>query len=837
MLRTVPAILFLVVLLASCNPSDKPGGRKVPFSEGWYFVRLEDDAIKDTGVLPVVQRGRDWESQFFIERVTTDGEKTVPEIPDSGRVFLRRVVWQRVDLPHTAYVEPLVVKHPWQGICYYRKSFFIPAADSVRNLFLHFEGAMQEAVVWVNGRRAAVHAGGYTPFEVRLGPYLHYGDTNEVMVHLDNRDNPLIPPGKPQDRLDFCYYSGLYRDVWLIRTGRLYIPDAVAFGRPAAGGVFITFPEVSRRQARLRVRTTVLNEGYRPRRFVLEQRLLDAQGRTVARAVRRCALAAGDTLIAGQTLTVARPHLWDLDDPYLYTLETRLLDGGTAADRLTSRIGIRRFAFSRDSGFLLNGRPVRLVGTNRHQEYPWTGNALSRNAQYRDMVKIKEGGFNIVRLGHYPQDPAVLDACDELGLLVIEPIPGWQYFNGNPLFVQRTFRDIRDMIRRDRNHPSVVLWETVLNESYLPARWKEEAYAIAHEEYPSDQCYTSGDMYGSYVWDVLYNDWHEDFTRPNDSRKPGFIREYGDYEFGGNNSTTRQRRGAGEQKLLLSAWNFQWSHNRYNAYYPWTTGNAIWEMFDHNRGCCPTISASGASDIFRIPKFTWYFFRSQLDTGRLLVQRRMPPSVFLATSWCAGEPLRKVVVYGNVEEVELQINGRTVARNKPDDGPDTPYFFPEKGEHPWDGGHPFDGGNCRHLAHPPFTFDSIRWEQGVITAVGYLGGKAVARHRVRTPEKPARLGIGVDLSGKVPVQGEKDLLFVYVRILDQYGTLCVEDNHTVVHLRAVGAGLLSPATRTAEAGIATFLITTGRTPQVEMQATAEGLAGAEKVLVLARDGK
>ncbi len=816
----VTRILFLfLTVLISCSFPKSQHPRKTFFSDGWYFIRPGDT---DTTVVgkQEVQTGKDWASQYNIETVNIparDGLTAVDTKKELSSVQGKE--WVPVILPHTAYTEPLVIKHPWQGICYYRKTFFVPAADSARRLTLHFEGAMQEAIVWINGRRAAYHAGGYTPFEVRLDPYLHYGDSNEVLVRLDNRDNPLIPPGKPSNRLDFCYYSGLYRDVYMIKTGKVFIPDAITAGMPATGGVFVTYPAVTKKAATIRIKTTVRNDESTEKRIDMVQVLYDKEGKACGRNKVKIRVPEREMSFVTQVIDLAGPHLWDLEDPYLYRLETRLEEGGKLLDRVDTRIGIRHIAFTRDKGFLLNGRPVRLTGTNRHQEYPYIGNAIPDHAQYRDMVKIKEGGFNIVRLAHYPQDPAVLDACDELGLLVIDCIPGWQFFNTDTLFVSRTFRDIRDMIRRDRNHPSVVLWETVLNESWLPEWWKKKAYTIAHEEYPGDQCYTSGDMYGSYVWDVLYNDWHEDFTRPNDSHKPGFIREYGDYEFGGDHSTSRQQRGAGEKALLQSAWNFQWSFNRYNAYWPWTNGNATWEMFDHNRGCCPTISASGAADIFRIPKFTWYLYRSQLDPGRKLAKESMTPEVYIAGYWAPGKKMRKVIVYGNVDEVELKVNGKTIARKKPDHGPDTPYFYAERDEKPWKGGHPFDGGNCRHLMHPPFTFTNVKWEKGKVTALGYINGKMVARQTVWTPGPVTGLEIVPDFSGKKPVKGEKDVLFVYVKLIDENGTLCVEDNHTSVTLKATGAEILSPAAVQTEAGIATFLIETQNDPAIHLTAT------------------
>ena len=242
----------------------------------------------------------------------------------------------------------------------------------------------------------------------------------------------------------------------------------------------------------------------------------------------------------------------------LYVLSTEVVENGKVVDKEETRIGIRHIEMSIEKGFVINGKPLRLVGSNRHMEYPYVGNAISDQAQYRDMYQIRSNGFNIVRLGHYPQATAALDACDELGLLAIEPIPGWQFFNKNPLFISLTHRDVRDMIRRDRNHPSIVMWETTLNESWPPAEWKDGVVKIAHEELPGDQCFTSGDSYGYKGFDVCYNDWEEGFKRPNNSGKPGFIREYYDYEFGGHYSTTRIRRGDGEKAQLQNAWNAQW---------------------------------------------------------------------------------------------------------------------------------------------------------------------------------------------------------------------------------------------------------------------------------------
>ena len=815
--KKIPFSLFFLLLPGLISPHQVYS--KELFSDNWSFVRI-DSHMRNYVKKKTVQTGKSWETQFNIESEDSDGEDKIPtEIFRKEWKILKQKKWQTVNLPHCAYIEPLVVLKPWQGISYYKKSFFISQKEKQLNIFLHFKGVMQSADVWINKKYAFHHSGGYTPFEILLNPFLKFGKSNEIIVRADNSDNSLIPPGKPSGSLDFNYYSGIYRDVYLIKKNEVYIPDPVSCDLPAAGGVFVSFPEVSVKMAVVRIKTTIKNSGKNSFDLRLIQTIRDNKGKYISGETSVIKISPNETKIEIGRIFVANPHLWNIDDPFLYTLETGIEWRGKTFDSVKTRIGIRSIKFSRERGFELNGKRVKLIGCNRHQEYPYIGNALSDNAQYRDMVKIKNGGFNIVRLGHYPQDPSVLDACDELGILAIEPIPGWQYFNKNRIFVKRSFKDIKDMIRRDRNHPSIVLWETVLNESRLPLWWKKKAFEIAHREYPGDQCFTSGDMYGTYIWDVLYNDWHEDFTRPDNSNKPGFIREYGDYEFGGDKSTTRQRRGDGEEKLLQSVWNFQWSLNKYSSYYPHTSGSAIWEMFDHNRGCCPTISASGASDIFRIPKFTYFFFRSQLDAGRRVANGTMKPEVYIANYWMKGSSKKKVIVFGNVDEVELSVNGKIIGRKIPDNGPDTPYFF--KGESPFFGGHPFDSGNCRHLNHPPFTFNKVNREEGELKATGYIKKVKVSDFKVRTPGKVSQIKISVDFSGRYPVHGRKDILFVYVKLLDKLNTLCVYDNDSQIHLKIEGGNIISPERVISEAGIATFLISTGENAEILLNAETE----------------
>lgn len=789
----------------------------VLLNSDWEFHRL--DGV--TAEKAIKNQGGDWISQYNIQHLNV-GDKDLAIPADTLHAEASRLTsasWERVALPHTPFVEPLVVRQQWQGVCYYRRKLNLDAKNQDKRVWLEFEGAMHLADLWVNGKHAAQHAGGYTTFVTDITDLLRVG-TNDLLVRLDNRNNPLIPPGKPLEDLDFNYYGGLYRDVRLIMKEPVHITHPVMAGEVAGGGIFVTYPSVSADEATVNVKTHVANTDEKGKELVVRNRLYEwnKDGKLrikVAEIQSVLTLGAGTKGYADNKMTVAAPRLWSPDSPSLYVLVTQVLDGKKIVDSQKTRIGIREIHMTKDGGCCINGRRYRLEGANRHQEYPYVGYAISDQAQYRDIWQIRESGFNVVRLGHYPQDPSVLDACDELGLLAIEPIPGWQFFNAAEGFVERTYQDVRDMIRRDRNHPSVLMWETILNESNPPLYWKDRAVQVAHEEYPGKQCFTSGDSYGYDGFDICYNDWAGDFNRPNNTGKPSFIREYYDYEFGGHYSTTRVASGDGDRALVQNAWNAQWSHNRYRAYTN-TLGQAVWSMYDYNRGCCDNICYSGVADIFRLPKFSLHYFRSQVPAGSYIPSGRMPYEVFINSHWMSDSP-DVLMVYGNVEEVALLLNGREVARKGRDSNPTTFEYVKQP-----------DGGNATNIEFPPFTFFGVKWQEGELHAVGYVKGKPVAWHMVRTPGIVAKLGISY-MQGGVKASWN-DLLLVYVTLEDDNGTSCFGENKREVSLRVLQGGeLRSPARVRAEAGIATFVVATANAKDLMLEATSGNLRKKLKI--------
>ena len=811
--------ISLFCLLWSCS-GPRQTTLKLNFNHDWKFTRLDEESANKA---EIANQGADWASQYDVTHVASDASLGVSaDVLQEEFRQLETADWDHVSVPHTPKTEALTVLHQWQGICYYKKQFFADEEWADRACWIEFEGAMHLADVWINGQHVMQHAGGYTPFVVDASDHLKMSEPNEILVRLDNRNNELIPPGKPLEDLDFCYYGGIYRDVNLIVKDKIHITHPIKADEVAGGGVFVTYPKVSGEKAIVAIQTHVENESKEEVKVFVRQMLIRIDGLFQERNLGTEVLntETEEMILPGkannirQTLEVEQPRLWSPDAPYLYLLRTEIVKNNQVIDVEEQRIGIRRIAYSREGGFEINGKQVRLVGSNRHMEYPYVGNAISDEAQYRDIYHIRESGFNTVRLGHYPQDKSVLEACDELGVLAIEPIPGWQFFNKNEKFTELTYRDIRHMIRRDRNHPSIILWEVILNEAWPPSWWKDKAAEVAHSEYPGDQCFTSGDSYGYHGWDVQYNDWEDGFNRPNNTGKPGFIREYYDYEFGGHYSTTRVARGDGETALLQNAWNAQWSHNRYRAYYPWTVGDAVWSMYDYNRGCCDNICLSGVADIFRLDKFSIPFFKSQMPVNQLLPSGSFKPYIFLANYWNHPPAENKVVVYANVEEVALVVNGKEVERRACDKGPDSDYA---KSREMWyKGGNSFDGGNCQQLENPPFTFEDVAWEAGEIKAVGYINGEAKCQHVVKTSGQPSQLTIDYFKSGKAAAMD--DLIIVYVRVRDDNETLCVNDTSEITLEVTSGGVVVGPIRVAAEAGVASFVVRTSQTKQLIMKA-------------------
>ena len=396
--------------------------------------------------------------------------------------------WQVVSAPHTVELMPAEASgcRNYQGVAWYRKHFVIPQDMKGKEVSLHFEGAMGKQVIYLNGKRVQEHLGGYLPFTVQLTEQgVQPGDSCLLAVMTDNSDDKNFPPGKRQYTLDFAYHGGIYRDVWMIGKSSVAITDALEADKVAGGGVFVHFDNISGKKAEVYVDTEVHNSGKRTRTVAVETVLADAGDVPVKRISQQVKLQAGESKTVRQQFAVRNPKLWSPDSPYLYRIQSRVKAGHEVLDGGVTRVGIRKAEFKGKDGFWLNGKPFgQLVGANRHQDFAYVGNALPNSQQWRDAKRLRDAGCTIIRVAHYPQDPAFMDACDEMGLFVIVATPGWQYWNKNPEFAKLVHRNTREMIRRDRNHPSVLMWEPILNETPYPRDFALEALRITREEFP-----------------------------------------------------------------------------------------------------------------------------------------------------------------------------------------------------------------------------------------------------------------------------------------------------------------------------------------------------------------
>ncbi|MBK8478183.1 MAG: DUF4982 domain-containing protein [Opitutaceae bacterium] len=750
---------------------------------------------------------------------STDWRFHLGDAPGAEAPGFAEAAWERVAAPHTARLEARVTDHEakqqWEGVCWYRKTFNLPSTAAGQVVLLRFEGAMNVTEVFVNGQKLATSIDGYTPFVVDLTEVAKRIQPITVALRLDNRATEVTGP-KPLPVLDFHLYHGLYRTVALIIKPTLHITDEILESKPASGGVFVTYPQVSAATATVSAQVHVRNRTDTAATFTLVTSLRSLDGKEVAHHKEsELRLAAGEDRAFTSLLKVRHPRLWSPRSPTLHDLEVSLLSGGQLIDSRHERIGIRRFELGQ-GGLLLNGEKLFLRGVNRHQEYPYIGNAVPARAQYRDALKIKQAGFDCIRLSHYPQSPDFLAACDELGLVTIDGILGWQYNASTPAFVANRLASARALVRRDRNHPSALLWELCLNESSMAPAFVAALHAAGHEEYPGDQMATVGWLQG---YDVqLTARQHGSTKQFHGATFPCFVSEYGDWEYYAGNAglnqeawgnlkqaerTSRQSRGDGEVRLLQQATNLQEAHNENRGTQAF--GDGYWVMYDYNRGYASDLETSGIMDLFRLPKFSHAFFQSQRDPREVLPDLAGGPMVFAATYWTDQSPLA-VRVFSNCDEVELRLNGESLGRQKPD-----------------------QDRNSTYLAHPPFTFKIGRFKPGVLEAVAYLDRKAVARHRVQTPGTAERLALAPDLSGR-PLAAGGDLVFIYARIVDTEGTVVPGASRAVRFSVEGDAQLIGDNPATAEAGIATILLKTG--PQggtIRLKAAAGALQGQLKL--------
>ena len=581
-----------------------------------------------------------------------------PDFDDSG--------WEAAHLPHGLEIlgENASGGRNYQGIAWYRKRFTAPR--NAGKAYLYFEAAMGHAQVWVNGTQVMEHFGGYLPFAAEISALLHHDRANVVAVKVNNADDKLYPPGKPQGNLDFTYLGGIYRNVYLIETGDIHVTLPEVSDTVAGAGVFAATLDVNGSSATMAVRTEVSNTTGSEAEVVIRTTLETAAHDALTSFDQNITLAAEAAVQTEHEFTVDDVHLWHPDDPCLHFIKTEILHHNVVVDSMRTRIGIRLFEMRGSDGLYINKQRFNklLIGVNRHQDYHYVGNALPNSGQWRDAKLLREGGSNVVRAAHYPLAPAFYDACDELGLLATTANPGWQFFNfEEAIFEQRLYEDTRNLVRRDRHVASMLMWETAINETPTqPGHVMNRMHTIAHEEYPFPGLYTVADCDEAKAGGL---DLHYHGRDPDVN---SFNREYGDGgevdNFYSQNARTRVPLSWGEhallQQSLIQAGNLSSVYQSSGA----RLGGTLWCGIDHQRGYHNDPFWGGLLNGLRLPRYTWYLYQSQYAPDYQHAGITTGPMLFI-TNELTQVSSPDVVIYSNVDEVRLTWLGETVGVEKP----------------------------------------------------------------------------------------------------------------------------------------------------------------------------
>jgi len=637
--------------------------------------------------------------------------------------------FERVVIPHAN------VRLPWHGfddktyefVSVYRRRFKLPPEAQGRHVFVDFEGVMTASTVWLNGVRLGEYKGGYTPFSFDLTSHLDFEGENVLVVEVDSRERADIPPFGGQ--IDYLTFGGIYREVSLCVVPATFIENVFAKPKDVLS-------------ARPVVEVDCFLRNLEPLRepLILEVELKEGD-RVVAKASQQ--VSPSGIMADAVAHTVHLENLgtinkWGLTNPFLYTVDVRLFRNAQLVDHDSRRIGFREARFT-DHGFELNGEVVKLRGLDRHQTFPFVGQAMPARVQRRDAQILRtQLKCNIVRTSHYPQSRHFLDACDELGLLVLEEIPGWQHV-GDEDWKLLSIDNLSRMIRRDWNHPSIILWGVRINESRDDHGFYSRTNALAHQLDPTRQ--TGGIRYfqsSEFLEDVFtMNDFGFPLKPPN---HPLYLNT----EFVGHTYPTKtidNKERLTEHMLRHARIHDQLASN------PQYAGGIGWCAFDYNThsdfGAGDRICYHGVTDIFREPKPAAGFYKSQCLPSEEVV---LEPAFHWAPS---DESLgfSNAVVCSNCDRLKFYVDGKFVAEA----GPDRTQFA--------------------HLPYPPFITNLAKadFDWGDLRIEGYLQDKQVIAKTFSGKGVDQKFALHPD-DNRLNADGA-DSTRVVLRVTDEFGAI------------------------------------------------------------------
>lgn len=607
--------------------------------------------------------------------------------------------WEVINIPHTWNDKDGDDEAPgfYRGPAWYRKTLFVDKSQAGRQAIIYFEGANQEVQFYLNGQFVGEHKGGYTRFCFDITSKLRCGQENLFAVCVNNVYNPNIPPLSA----DFTFYGGIYRDVYL----QFMNPVHVATNDYASSGVYIRTPQVSQSEASVEITTLLTNDANKATEVIVENVICDAGGKEVQRVKTAVRLMAGETKTdVSKKITIESPRLWDIDDPYRYTVYTRVLDkkGGGLLDEVVSPLGLRWFEFDSEKGFILNGKWRKLVGTARHQDYFQKGNALRDEMHVQDVLLLKEMGGNFLRVSHYPQDPVVMEMCDKLGIVTSVEIPVVNAVTETEEFLKNSVEMAKEMVRQDFNRPSLMIWgymnEILLRRPYTEGKQLEDYYrftekiaraleAVIRKEDPSRytmMAYHNAPQFyeDAHLTEIpmiqgwnLYQGWYEpdieEFQRLLDRAHESYkgkvlmVTEYGPGVDPRLHSYQSERFDFSQEYGLV-----------YHKHYmkemmkrPFIAGSSLWNLNDFYSesrvDAVPHVNNKGIVGLDRELKDTYLFYKAFLSQRPVLaIGNREWKARGGVVNTDRRECLQSVPVFSNAKEVELFVNGKSLGKKK-----------------------------------------------------------------------------------------------------------------------------------------------------------------------------
>jgi len=633
--------------------------------------------------------------------MTAASTRTIRTIND-GWKFTKEGVSVQVHLPHTwnATDADDDADGFWRGECTYEKILRLGDEIAGKKVYLRFEGAYQETRIFVNGEAAGEHLGGYTAFIFDITDLVRKGD-NSILVRVDNKFNKDIPTLTA----DYTFFGGIYRDVDLIIAPQVLVsPDVYA-----SSGVFLSTPEVSSEKATVKAVTYLTNSTAEKKTVLLEQTIVSPEGDAVATVSTKIKLDAGTEKVPyEQSFEVASPKIWDIETPEVYTVLTSVYQtvkkDKVLLDRVSNPLGFRTFSFDPDKGFTLNGRHLKIMGTNRHQDFMGKGNALPDEYHERDILLLKEMGGNFLRIAHYPQDPVMTDECDRQGIVNSVEIPIVNYITLSDEFRDCCVEMAKEMVCQGYNHPSTIIW-AYMNEVLLRLNFKKGAtledkmpyydFACSIGQRINDAikaldplrptmipCNSSPKIYKESrlgeIPDILgwnlYKGWYGgEFAQFGDAMdeihamfpdKSCIVSEYG----ADNDIRIHSFKG---ERFDFSV---EYGTAFHKAYIPvimnrdYIAGSNVWNLADfysENRGdALPHINCKGLVTRDRTPKDSYYLYKAVLSKTPFL---SISGKDWLVRGGDEGIP-QPVDVFTNQPSVELLLGGKSLGVKKAENG-------------------------------------------------------------------------------------------------------------------------------------------------------------------------